>query len=191
MRTETAQLLADNFAFLEGPRWYSGHLWVSDITDMMLYRITAAGEREVVCDVPHRPSGIGFLRDGSPVIVSMVDRKLMRIVDGKLVLHADLSTLAPADLNDLVVDGLGRIYVGNFGYDLFGGAEKRPADLFVVEPDGVARVAASGFDFPNGMVLKDGGRTLVIAESWSNQLTAFDRDENGNLSARRVRIQPV
>jgi sugar lactone lactonase YvrE len=116
----------------------------------------------------------------------MVDRKLMRIVDGELVLHADLSALAPADLNDLVVDDEGRVYVGNFGYDLFGGAAKRPADIFVVEPDGTARVAASGFDFPNGMVIKDGGRTLVIAESWSNRLTAFDRDERGNLSRRRV-----
>ncbi|WP_193727966.1 SMP-30/gluconolactonase/LRE family protein [Paraburkholderia franconis] len=121
MRTETVKLLANNFAFLEGPRWYDGHLWASDITDMKLYRITAAGEREVVCDVPRRPSGIGFMPDGSPVIASMVDRKLMRIVDGELVLHADLSALAPADLNDLVVDDL---------YDLFGGAVKELVDLF-------------------------------------------------------------
>ena len=190
MRTEpaheSAQLLADNFAFLEGPRWYGGHLWVSDIADMKLYRVTVEGDREVVCEVPHRPSGLGFLPDGTPVVASMVDRKLMRVVDGKLVLHADLSALAPADLNDLVVDGQGRVYVGNFGYDLFGGADKAPADLYVVEPDGSARVAASGLDFPNGVVLKDGGKTLVVAESWSNRLTCFERDDKGNLSGRRL-----
>jgi sugar lactone lactonase YvrE len=186
MNIEQTRLLADDFAFLEGPRWYGDHLWVSDITDQKLYRITLDGKREVVCDVPKRPSGIGFLPDGVPVVASMIDRKLMRVVDGKLVLHADLSHLAVADLNDLVVDDQGRIYVGNFGYDLFGGAEKKLADIFVVEPDGTARVAAGGFDFPNGAVLKDGGRTLVIAESWSNRLTSFDRDEAGNLSGRRV-----
>ncbi|GAB2924381.1 SMP-30/gluconolactonase/LRE family protein [Paraburkholderia jirisanensis] len=186
MRTEPAHLLADNFAFLEGPRWYGGHLWVSDITDQKLYRVTRDGKREVVCEVPQRPSGIGFLPDGSVVVASMVDRKLMRVVDGKLVLYADLSTLAPADLNDLVVDDVGRVYVGNFGYDLFGGASKVPADLFVVEPDGTARVAARGFDFPNGVVLKDDGTKLIIAESWSNRLSCFDRDKNGVLSGRRV-----
>ncbi|WP_133646939.1 SMP-30/gluconolactonase/LRE family protein [Paraburkholderia flava] len=186
MNIEPLSLLADDFAFLEGPRWYRNHLWASDITGMKLYRIAMDGTREVICDVPHRPSGIGFLPDGTPVVVSMTDRRLMRVVDGKLVLHADLSALAPADLNDLVVDDDGRIYVGNFGYDLFGGAPKRPADLFVVEPDGSARVAAGGFDFPNGVVLKDGGRTLVVAESWSNRLTAFDRDDNGNLSNGRL-----
>src|ERR1700754_3759911 len=110
MKTEPAHFLADNFAFLEGPRWYGGHLWVSDITDKRLYRITQDGEREIVCEVPHRSSGIGFLPDGSAVIASMGDRKLMRVVDGKLVLHADLSALAPADLNDLVVDDVGRVY---------------------------------------------------------------------------------
>lgn len=186
MTTEPFRLLADDFAFLEGPRWHRGHWWVSDITARKLYRLTPEGKREVVCEVPHRPSGIGFLPDGTPVIASMVDRKLMRVVDGRLVLHADLSALAPADLNDLVVDDRGRVYVGNFGYDLFGGANKAPADLFVVELDGSASVAASGFDFPNGVVLKDGGKTLVIAESWSNRLTGFARDEDGALSQRRV-----
>jgi sugar lactone lactonase YvrE len=186
MKTHPAQLLVDDFAFLEGPRWYRGHLWASDITGMKFYRITADGKREVVCDVPNRPSGVGFLPDGSPIVVSMTDRKLMRVVNGELVLYADLSSLSPTDLNDSVTDSKGQMYVGNFGYDLFGGAAKAPGNLFVVDPDGTARVAASGLDFPNGMVLKDGGRTLVVAESWSNRLTSFDRDENGNLSGRRV-----
>lgn len=181
-----AQLLADDFAFLEGPRWYHGQLWVSDITDKKLYRIGVDGRRELVCHVPNRPSGIAFLPDGTPVVASMIDRKLMRVVNGELILHADLSTLATGDINDVVADSRGRIYVGNFGYDLFGGAEKQPADLIVVEPDGAARKVASGFDFPNGMVLKNGGRMLVVAETWSNRLTCFDRDEAGNLSGGRL-----
>lgn len=186
MKTHHARLLIDDFAFLEGPRWWGDHLWVSDITDRKLYRITHEGEREIVCHAPHRPSGIGFLPDGSTVVVSMIDRKVMRFVNGEWLLHADLSSVAPADLNDLVVDEQGRAYVGNFGYDLFGGAPKALADLFVVEPDGAVRVAASGLDFPNGVVLKDKGRTLVVAESWANRLTAFDRDHRGNLSGRRL-----
>jgi sugar lactone lactonase YvrE len=186
VKTHQAQLFADNFAFLEGPRWHRDHLWVSDITDKKLYCIAANGRREIVCEVPHRPSSIGFLPDGTPIVVSMVDRKLMRVVNGELMPYADLSSLAPADLNDSVVDEQGRIYVGNFGYDLFGGAMKVSADLFVVERDGTVRVAAGELDFPNGIILKDGRRTLVVAETSSNRLTSFDRDENGNLSRRRT-----
>jgi sugar lactone lactonase YvrE len=187
MKTHVAELFADDFAFLEGPRWYGGHLWVSDIADMKVYRIAPDGKRHIASLVPHRPSGIGFLPDGSPLVVSMTDRKIMRVVsDHQLVLYADLSSLAPADLNDLVMDEEGRVYVGNFGYDLFGGAAKKPADLFIVEPGGAARVAASELDFPNGMILKDGGRTLVVAESWANRLTAYRRDDSGNLSGRRL-----
>lgn len=163
MRTEPAQLLADDFAFLEGPRWYRDHLWASDITDRKLYRIPQDGRREVVCNVPHRPSGIGFLPDGTPVVASMVDRKLMRVVDGKRVLRADLSLLAAADINDLVADERGRIYVGNFGYDFFGGAEKKPADLIVAELDVGVITDRISFDGKRAVACQLGGadgRTL-------------------------------
>jgi cell division protein FtsA len=39
---------------------------------------------------------------------------------------------------------------------------------------------------PNGMVLTDGGRTLVVAETFGERLTAFTRRSDGSLSDRRV-----
>jgi sugar lactone lactonase YvrE len=186
MNNHETKPLADGFVFLEGPRWHDGHLWVSDMWDYTVYKIAADGSREVVCEMPQRPSGIGFLPDGTPLIVSMGEQKVMKIVRGKLVEHADLSRLARGDTNDMVVDSTGRAYVGTFGYDLFGGAEKQPADILAVEPDGSARVAAQGLDFPNGILIKDGGRTLIVAETWGNRLAAFDRAPDGRLSNRRV-----
>ena len=88
------------------------------------------------------------------LIVSMRDRKIMRReLDGSLVAHADLSSLAPWHLNDMLVDHSGRAWVGNFGFDLTGGAEVATTNLICVDPDGRAAVATDGLGFPNGMVL--------------------------------------
>lgn len=179
-------LFADNFVFLEAPRWHQDRLWVSDVFDLKLYTLEPDGRRTVVCDVPHRPSGIGFMPDGTPIVVSSRDRKLMKVVDGRLAVHADLSRYAAGDVNDFAVDDRGRIYVGNFGYDFHGGAPKAPTDIHLVEPDGSIHVAASGLEFPNGIVIMNGGRTLVVAETWSCRLTAFDRNAAGQLSNRRI-----
>lgn len=186
MNKHQTQKLADGFVFLEGPRWHQGKLWFSDMWGFKVYTITEAGERAVVCEVPQRPSGLGFMPDGTLLVVSMADRKLMKFRNGALSVHADLSKLAGGDVNDLVTDRQGRTYVGNFGYDLFGGAEAAPADLALVEPDGAARVVAHDLTFPNGAVIKDNGKTLVVAETWASRLSAFDIAADGSLSNRRV-----
>lgn len=186
MNNHETKFLADGFVFLEGPRWHAGHLWVSDMWDFRVYKVAADGSREVVCEVPQRPSGIGFLSDGTPLVVSMGDQKLMKIVDHQLVSHADLSAQAVGDINDMALDSEGRAYIGCFGYDLFGGAEKQLADLLSVDKEGAVRVAAQGLDFPNGILLKDNERTLVVAETWANRLTKFDRALDGTLSNRQV-----
>lgn len=185
-RTLETSVFLDGFVFLEGPRWHAGSLWVSDIWDHKVCRISGSGETEVVVAVPTRPSGLGFMPDGTLLLVSMTDRRLYCLRHGKLVLHADLSASVRADLNDMVVDPDGRAYVGNLGYDLFGGAEPANAEIILVEPDGSHRVVAEDLNFPNGLLLSDGGRTLVVAESFGHRLSAFDRDADGSLSNRRV-----
>lgn len=186
MKKHSAQRLADGFVFLEGPRWHQDRLWFSDMWGFKVYTLTERGQREVVCEVPNRPSGLGFLPDGTLLVVSMADRRILKRVGGTLQLHADLGALAGGDVNDTVTDASGRTYAGNFGYDLFAGAPPAPADLVLVEPDGRARVVARELDFPNGTVITDGGRTLVVAESWAGRLTAFDIAADGSLSGRRI-----
>jgi sugar lactone lactonase YvrE len=189
MNNHVSTLMAEGFVFLEGPRWHDGRLWVSDMWDFLVYKVAPDGSREVVCELPQRPSGLGFLPDGTPLVVSMGDKKLMKIVGHRLQEYADLSSLAVGDINDMVLDSDGRAYVGCFGYDLFGGAEKQPADILSVDADGVASVAARGLDFPNGILLADNGRSLIVAETWAGRLTKFDRAPDGTLSKRRIFAQ--
>lgn len=180
------RLVADGFVFPEALRWHQGLIWVSDVFGAKVYSVHPGGTRIERCAVPHRPCGSGFLPDGTQVVVSMGDRKLMSVAGGELALYADLSDVAAGDLNDMVVDERGRIYVGNFGYDHHGGAPIKPTDIYLVDVDSSTRVAASGVEFPNAMVIIDGGRTLVVAETWARRLTAFDRAADGTLSNRRL-----
>ncbi len=187
MANYTLETLADDFVFLEGPRWHGNQLWLSDMWAHTVYTLTEAGKRTKVADFPQRPSGINFLPDGRVVVVSMADRKLMLVAaDGALTQYADLSGMVSHDINDTVCDVAGNIYVGNFGYDLLNHAEPRTAELIMVTPGGQCKVVASGLEFPNGAVITPDGRTLIIAETFGNKLTAFDRAPDGTLSNRRV-----
>jgi sugar lactone lactonase YvrE len=141
---------------------------------------------ETLAHIPQQPSGLGFLPDGDLLIVSMLDRKITRRErDGSLVPYADVSGLATGHLNDMLVDRDGRAWVGNFGFDITSGAPIQTTVLVCVEPDGTAKVAADGLGFPNGMVLTPDGRTLIVAESTMNRLSAFNVS-SGILSGRRT-----
>lgn len=182
----TPTVFADDFVFLEGPRWHEGALWIADMWGHKVHRITAGGTVTDIVEVPQRPSGLGFMPDGGLLIVSMADRVVYKHEQGSLVVHADLSGAVRADINDMLVDVQGRAYVGNFGYDLFNDAEPEDAEIILIEADGSHRVVATGLMFPNGMVLTDDGATLVVAETFGHRLTAFDRHADGSLDNRRV-----
>ena len=186
MTSPQLQVFADDFVFLEGPRWRFGKLWVSDVNGKKVYTLTEQGERAVCVEVPTRPSGIGFLPDGTPLVVSMKDRTLQRVEHGRLVQHASVAHLVEGEINDMVVDGRGNAYVGSMGYDLFAGAKFKPGNLVLVTPNGQARVVAEELHFPNGPVVTPDNRTLVVAESWGKRLTAFTIEADGILSGRRT-----
>ncbi len=181
-KTET---LAEGFGFLEGPRWRDGRLWMSDMARRKVFTLDPDGRVETVIEVPGQPSGLGFLPDGTPLIVSMKDRRLLRLEDGGLVCHAELGPLVTGEANDMVVDAEGRAYVGNFGFDLFGGADYQDANMIMVSPAGELRVVAEEVEFPNGTVILPGGEVLVVAETFGHRLTAFDVASDGTLSNRR------
>jgi sugar lactone lactonase YvrE len=186
MRTLTT--LLDGLKFGEGPRWHDGKLYFSDMHANHVMTVDLEGRSAVVCEVPNNPSGLGWLPDGTMLVVSMTDRKVMRLErgGGALKVHADLSALAPFHCNDMVVDSKGRAYVGNFGYDLHKGENARGTVLIMVTPDGKPRVVAGDLMFPNGTVITPDGKTLIVGESFGRRLTAFDIAADGSLANRRV-----
>ncbi len=184
--TPELQTVVNGLAFAEAPRWHAGKLWFSDMYMHTVHCLEPDGRLTTVAEVPGRPSGLGWLPDGRMLVVSMTDRRVLRLEPEGLVEHADLSHLARFDCNDMVVDRLGRAYVGNLGFDVFSGAPMQPADLVIVASDGQARTVAEGLLFPNGAVTTPDGKTLVIAETFGHRLTAFDMAADGTLTGRRV-----
>jgi sugar lactone lactonase YvrE len=183
------KVLLDGLVFPEGPRWHEGKLWFSDMHDHRVMHVGLDGHAETVLEVPGQPSGLGWLPDGRMLVVSMTDRRLLRVDAKGPVEVADLSRLATFHCNDMVVDSKGRAYVGNFGYDLHAQADPEPAAIILVLPSGEARVAAADMSFPNGTVITPDGRTLIVGESMGARLTAFDIEADGSLTNRRLFAQ--
>jgi sugar lactone lactonase YvrE len=173
--------------FAEAPRWHADRLWFSDFYAGLVRSIRADGsDVRVEATVAEQPSGLGWLPDGSLLVVSMRDRRILRrSADGSLAVHADLAAHATGHLNDMVVDAAGRAYVGNFGFDLMGGAPLAPAALHRVDPDGTVTEVAGDLWFPNGVVLTGDG-VLLVNETFGNRVTAFDVTAGGALTNRRV-----
>ena len=174
--------LANGFCFGEGPRWFEGLLWFSDMLGEAVHTADMRGTLTTLPLPGHSPSGLGFRPDGSLLIASTEDRQVLCYDGETVVTIADLAGLAPANLGDMVVDDAGRAYIGSQAFD-GGGLIVR------LDPDDSATVVAEDLDFPNGMVITADRRTLIVAESTGRRLTAFtiaDGDNQGALSDRRV-----
>lgn len=173
----------DGLKFPEGPRWRDGALWFSDIhAHEVLRKAPAEDAPTVFARLDDRPSGLGFLPGGSLLVVSMLDRRVLRIdAAGRASTHADLATLAGVFINDMVVADDGRAYVGSRSGD----SPKAANDsLILVEPDGRARVVVDDMVSPNGAVFTSDGAYLIIAETALGQLTRFRVASDGRLVAR-------
>lgn len=181
----TPEVLLTDLAFGEGPRWRDDRLWFSDMHRDRVQTVDLAGNCETIVEVPQRPSGLGWLPDGRLQIVSMVDRRLLRLEAGELTEVADLSALASWHCNDMVMDAHGRAYVGNFGWDTDASPDPVGTNLILVTPEGDARVVAEDLIFPNGTVITPDGKTLIIGETYAGRLSAFDIADDGGLSNRR------
>jgi sugar lactone lactonase YvrE len=173
--------LANGFCFGEGPRWFEGLLWFSDMLGEAVHTSTLSGALTTLPLPGHSPAGLGFRPDGSLLIASTEDRQVLRYDGETVVTIADLADLVPASLGDMVVDDAGRAYIGS---------QARQGGVMVrLDPDDSATVVAENLDFPNGMVITADRKTLIVAESTGRRLTAFtvaDGDDKGALSDRRV-----
>jgi sugar lactone lactonase YvrE len=152
-----------------------------------VYAIAPDGATDEVLAVEGQPSGLGWLPDGSLLVVSMRDQRVLRRApDGTVTTHADIAQHCGGLANDLVVDRRGHAWVGNFGFDLMAGEAPRTTVLVHVAPDGSADVAADDLRFPNGSVITPDGTTLVVGETMGARYTAFAIGDDGRLTDRRV-----
>lgn len=188
-RAHTATTVIDGLHFSEGPRWHDNALYFSDMHAHCVVRMSEDGSTVTVAEVlDDEPSGLGWLPDGRLLIVAMETQTVRRVEpDGSVVVHADLSADARGSLNDMIVAADGTAYVGDMGTHIQDANSPRlTGQTFKVSPDGSYSCAADDLQSPNGHILTDDGRTLIVAESGGARVTAFDVGTDGELSNRRL-----
>lgn len=185
MKTLRTMVLAEGFYLLEAPRWRDNALWTSDTIGGKVYRLDLAGRARVVAEVPQRPAGLAFMPDRTLLIVSVRDRRILRLRGGKLEEHASLGPFS-SEPGDMVVDDAGRAFVTTFSFASRSEAGFDQAAIVMVRPDGSTEIVARGFEFPNGCAITSGDRRLIVAETFGQRLTSFAVAGDGRLVDRRI-----
>ncbi|TPQ29143.1 hypothetical protein C2U70_28845 [Bradyrhizobium guangdongense] len=176
----------DGGKYFEAPRWHKGRLWFVDCMARTLLSIGPSGDSEQHATFDDTPCGTGILPDGRLIVLTMFRKQLLAFADGQLSLYADLSDIATGTIDDMIVDGLGRAFVGDLGFNLppppDRGADGR---IILVTTDGAKRVVAEGLRFPNGIAVTADHKRLVVAEMDGECLADYDLAEDGSLHLRR------
>jgi sugar lactone lactonase YvrE len=179
------ELVTDRVVMGESPRWHDGRLYVADWGAGAILAVAPDGSVEVAGE-GLRPGGCFAFRPDGSWLVTAGDRLLAGRPFGALEPFADL----PAYANDIAVDGRGNAYVGSLGFDFGGGAAypgpPGPGVVTLVRPDGTASVQDGDLAFPNGVAVTPDNGTLLVAESYTARITAWDIGPAGELSGRRV-----
>jgi sugar lactone lactonase YvrE len=182
----TLRCVLDGGRYFEGPRWHAGRLWFVDCWKRTLLSLSLSGECEQHAKFDDdTPCGLGVLPDGRLIVLTMFRKRLLTYADGQLSLYADLSGIAIGTIDDMIIDGLGRAYVGDLGFDLPPPPDRgAPGRIILVTPGGETRVVADGLRFPNGIAVSADNSRLVVAEMDGACLAYYDIEPNGDLKFR-------
>lgn len=185
--TDQAKWVLDGGRYFEEPRWHSDRLWFVDCMERTLLSLAPSGEciQHAKFD-DDTPSGLGVLPDGRLIVLTMFRKRLLSYADGQLSLYADLSGIATGTIDDMIVDGLGRAYVGDLGFDLPPPPDRGPVGrIILLTPGGERRVVPDGLRFPNGIAVSADNSRLVVAEMDGEGLADYDITADSGLNFRR------
>ena len=187
----TPQLLLDRshgMKFTESPRWRDGKWWFLDIHGQAIRSVDLQGQLDMVLELPFKPNGFGFRRDGSIMVGDALGRKIYRWDGKSLAQVADISASTVFCLSDGIVDRHDRMYIGDIGYNFFDPSNQSVDTCVItcIEADGSARIVARDLSFPNGMAITPDGSTLIVAETTAHRLTCYDIEPDGGLANRRA-----
>ena len=187
MQEIIARKVAGGLLFGEGIRWTGRAIVLSDMLGKRVVQVDPlAGTVTTLVEVENQPNGLIVRADGSLIINSMFDRKLLLFADGKLSDYCDLSSLATGYLGDIVNDGKGSYYVDDVGARVLHGEKPAPGRLIYVAPDRSAKVVKDQLAFANGVVISPDARRLYLAETMISIIKSYEIGADGSLGAGQV-----
>ena len=96
-----AEPFVHGLKFGEGLRWQGGRFWYSDFYNHRISSAAPDGSVRVEVECDDQPSGLGWLPDGSMLIVSMTSNARLNFKQVCLTVGMDHSITKPVDLNEL------------------------------------------------------------------------------------------
>ena len=157
--------------------------YVSDTQHGTIYTVTTDG-RTAVWAKTDAPNGHKILANGTHLVC---DTGAVRHLDASGKRLPDASNecegkplRAP---NDLTIDPKGGFYFTDPG----GSNRQNPiGTVHYVDPQGKTHLVAEGLAFPNGIVLRPDGKTLVVGESERNRVLSYPVIAPGKLGPQQV-----
>jgi len=184
MQEIIARKVASGLLFGEGIRWTGHSLVLSDMLGKRVVEIQpATGQVTTLVEIDNQPNGLIVRADGSLLINSMFDRKLLTLDKGVLGEYCDLSGVTTGYLGDIVDDGRGGYYVDDVGARVLHGEKPAPGRLIYVAPDRSLHVAKDELAFANGVVISPDAQRLYLAETLISAIKVYAIGANGALGA--------
>lgn len=164
----------------------NGNVYFSVCGSGEIMKLTPEGKLGVWAKVP-APNGHKILPSGEHLVCDAEAHAVLRLA-------ADGTRLEPAALtfegqplrgpNDLTLD----LANGGFYFTDPGGSGKDQliGTVHYVDRQGRCTMVAKGLAFPNGIVLRPGGKELLVAESQKNRILAYPVTAQGKLGPMRV-----
>jgi gluconolactonase len=132
------------------------------------------------------PNGHKILPDGTHLVCDGAEHAVLHLDrDGKVLGKASAESAGRAlrAPNDLTLDANGGFYFTDPG----GSSAANPiGSIHYVDRDRRTHLLAEGLAFPNGIVLRPDGRTLLVAESQRNRILSYALSSPGKAGAMTV-----
>jgi len=186
---EAAVLVADGFAFTEGPAWSpEGELFFSDIPRNRIMRLTAEGKVTVYRENSGAANGLAFDRKGRLLACEGGARRLTRTEkDGSVTVLASMYKGKRLNSpNDLVLDRAGRIYFTDPRYGRRDDMEMKIEGVYRIDPDASITRIIDDLKKPNGIAISPDGKTLYVADNGADLVQAYPLREDGSIGPGRV-----
>lgn len=148
-----------------------GHAYISLPYHGAIYRVT--GKTATVWAKAGAPNGHKILPDGTHLVCDGAEHAVLHLDrDGKVLgkASAESGGRPLRRPNDLTLDSNGGFYFTDPGGS---GAANPIGTVHYVDRAGRTGLVAEGLAFPNGIVLRPDGRTLLVAESQRNRILSY------------------
>jgi gluconolactonase len=165
----------------------AGDFYVSDMMEGTIYRVTD-DRTVIVWGRTKRPNGHKIMPDGTHLVCDAAEKAVLRLDAGGNVIGRVSSGWQGEPLlgpNDVTLDGIGGFYFT----DPEGSGVLTPIGaVYYVDSAGVTHRVLHGLAYPNGLVVRPDGKTLLVGEGERNRILSYEILSPGKVGPARVLI---